>query len=286
MMSLPVGYGGSHRCNPWRSIRSTEQYIPFQSLNNDATCFNFGKVLKLSRMINGLTPSECASWILNQYIPIMNNKKNQTNKDKRCNLSIQTIMFHFLSCYHSKKRNCITNDEFNKLVCFDATLTSGSIHDYDECKFKLVNQDDAHGAANVNFATTKCTINGKCSFYSLPESVICQNICPFLHLKEIVSTFSKVCLLFAICSENGCVVKNLTIEAIKGKNGNIKCENIRNHWYKCCKIEKLQLLGAPFYDHHSNSSVYSNNIHRLKEYKFLNDILRRYQFSNLTSLTC
>ena len=257
-----------------------DDFVPLESLSNDATCFNFGKVLKLSRLMKEQTPLECASWILNQYIPTMNNKK-------RHNISIRTIMFHFLSWYHSKKRNPITNDEFNKLICFDTTLKSGSVDD---------------GIVNVSHTTTtrsECTINGKCSFSSLPESVICQNICPFLHLREIVSTFSKVCLLFAICSENGCAVKTLTVDPTKSKTGNInyKGENIRNHWYKCCKIEKLQLLGAPYHDHNHNhnhnskinSRIYKNSgnsMHELKEYKFFNDILRRYQFSNLKSLTC
>ena len=99
-------------------------------------------------------------------------------------------------------------------------------------------------------------------FYQIPESVISHNICPFLSLKEIVESFSKVCTLFAICSENGSVVETLLINDTDIAPSGLVMYSIANaatrehiisgHLCKCWKLNKLVI-----------KSIQSNKIRQL-----------------------
>ena len=79
------------------------------------------------------------------------------------------------------------------------------------------------------------------------------------NLKEIVTKFSNVCFLFAICSESNNVVKTLCVGNTQNKQ-----DIIKEYIYKCLKIEKL-------------------NIYNINHFR---DLLIKYHFSNLKCVKC
>ena len=85
-----------------------------QNKLNESPCFNFGQILKISRMMKQLSTLECVDWIINCYLPTINENNNNKNP-----ITIQRIMLQFLQTHHSKTKNPITDTRLNKLLDFD-----------------------------------------------------------------------------------------------------------------------------------------------------------------------
>ena len=201
-------------------------------LDNDSPEFNFGKILKISRMLKMLSTDQCMEWLMNCYLPIVNSQEHSQ-------VSLKRIILKFLCLHHSKTQNAITNDQLNLLINFQS---------------KKKEQEKMCSAPNATQSNVKKNINNNNNlFYQIPESVISHNICPFLSLKEIIESFSKVCALFAICCENGSVVETLFINDRSGDIDHlplvlhpvVTCRSpkrdhtISHHLYKCWKMRKL-----------------------------------------------
>ena len=271
-----------------------------QMFHNDSPEYNFGKILKISRMLKLFSTAECMEWLINCYLPIINSHCTKDSFSKP--ITLHSIVLKFLRLHHSKTQNSISNHQLNLLTNFktkNVTTNSLSLENQKEQEehIQTTTKDEntqktrqartkeklyltpnmtqstdagAHKYTTIPKTTPNSDVKNVISnfnnndnnnlFYQIPESVISHNICPFLSLKEIVESFSNVCLLFSICCENGNVVKTLFINdsddqllhgqtnydysslSVKRNDDDVDgCKMGYNttHLYKCWKMEKL-----------------------------------------------
>lgn len=219
------------------------------NLNNDSPEFNFGKILKISRMLKMLSADQCLQWLIHCYLPIINSTGKFGSFEQP--ITLKRIILQFLCLYHSKTKHPITNDQLNLLINFKPKNNDTSLNQQQKQETETSKPNAAQSNAKcqqhvqhkisrqaqlMKDNTINVNNNDNNSFYKLPESVISHNICPFLPLNEIIQSFSKVCSLFAICCENGNIVKSLHINDDFNYKRN---SNIGSHLYKCWKMEKL-----------------------------------------------
>lgn len=80
--------------------------LPQSQLNHDSADehFNLDKVLKISRMIKRLSLLQCTEWLLNCYLPSINENNQDTH-----GVTLQEVIVHFL--HHLKRKNTITTEQ-------------------------------------------------------------------------------------------------------------------------------------------------------------------------------
>ena len=182
--------------------------VALKHVSTDDPEFNFGKILRLSRLLKNLSSEECIDWLVSCYLPTVHTRSSLHS----CSVSVQDIIFSFLKHYHTKTNNPLTNEQFNQLINYKPQ-PSQSIAKKTACAEPIQPNQKAIDEVKVKSENNivKSRNNNDCMIYRLPETVISNHLLQFVSLYEIVKSFSRVCSLFAICCEDANVVESFTI---------------------------------------------------------------------------